>query len=115
MISLPPPLVRREHLLELFLGDVRCDEIDRAALAQSQKLSERGRLNLVEVLFYEADDGVCIEICGPCHGRLGTEWALKRRSLFMRMRGLEPPRAFAHTDLNRARLPIPPHPRGRTS
>ena len=32
----------------------------------------------------------------------------------MRMRGLEPPRAFAHTDLNRARLPIPPHPRGRT-
>src|SRR4051794_22082593 len=31
----------------------------------------------------------------------------------MRMRGLEPPRAFAHTDLNRARLPIPPHPRGR--
>jgi hypothetical protein len=30
----------------------------------------------------------------------------------MRMRGLEPPRAFAHTDLNRARLPIPPHPRG---
>jgi hypothetical protein len=31
----------------------------------------------------------------------------------MRMRGLEPPRAFAHTDLNRARLPIPPHPRGK--
>ena len=30
----------------------------------------------------------------------------------MRMRGLEPPRAFAHTDLNRARLPIPPHPLG---
>ena len=29
----------------------------------------------------------------------------------MRMRGLEPPRAYAHTDLNRARLPIPPHPR----
>ena len=33
-------------------------------------------------------------------------------NLAMRMRGLEPPRAFAHTDLNRARLPIPPHPRG---
>jgi subtilisin family serine protease len=28
------------------------------------------------------------------------------------MRGLEPPRGFPHTDLNRARLPIPPHPRG---
>jgi hypothetical protein len=31
----------------------------------------------------------------------------------MRMRGLEPPRGRPHTDLNRARLPIPPHPRGR--
>src|SRR6187431_2386128 len=27
------------------------------------------------------------------------------------MRGLEPPRGCPHTDLNRARLPIPPHPR----
>src|SRR5712691_5679992 len=26
------------------------------------------------------------------------------------MRGLEPPRGRPHTDLNRARLPIPPHP-----
>ena len=33
----------------------------------------------------------------------------------MRMRGLEPPRGLPHTDLNRARLPIPPHPRGRAS
>src|SRR5439155_26866020 len=31
----------------------------------------------------------------------------------MRMRGLEPPRGCPHTDLNRARLPIPPHPRGK--
>jgi hypothetical protein len=30
----------------------------------------------------------------------------------MRMRGLEPPRSHLHTDLNRARLPIPPHPLG---
>ena len=30
----------------------------------------------------------------------------------MRMRGLEPPPDFSDTDLNRARLPIPPHPRG---
>ena len=30
----------------------------------------------------------------------------------MRMRGLEPPPGFPDTDLNRARLPIPPHPRG---
>src|SRR5215208_1629204 len=33
--------------------------------------------------------------------------------LKMRMRGLEPPRPYGHTDLNRARLPIPPHPRAR--
>jgi len=40
-------------------------------------------------------------------GRMGAE----KPNLAMRMRGLEPPRAYAHTDLNRARLPIPPHPR----
>ena len=42
--------------------------------------------------------------------------ALRNRSTVsatvgMRMRGLEPPRGCPHTDLNRARLPIPPHPR----
>ncbi len=31
--------------------------------------------------------------------------------ILVRMRGLEPPRTYIHTDLNRARLPIPPHPR----
>jgi hypothetical protein len=35
-----------------------------------------------------------------------------RRLRPMRMRGLEPPPGFPDTDLNRARLPIPPHPRG---
>ncbi len=30
--------------------------------------------------------------------------------ILVRMRGLEPPRIYIHTDLNRARLPIPPHP-----
>jgi hypothetical protein len=49
-----------------------------------------------------------------CHGRFGTVWALIRPQSSMRMRGLEPPRGFPHTDLNRARLPIPPHPRGGT-
>src|SRR5205085_12632208 len=32
------------------------------------------------------------------------------RPVRVRMRGLEPPRPKGHTDLNRARLPIPPHP-----
>lgn len=31
--------------------------------------------------------------------------------IMVRMRGLEPPPGFPDTDLNRARLPIPPHPR----
>ena len=35
-------------------------------------------------------------------------------TVYMRMRGLEPPRPYGHTDLNRARLPIPPHPRGES-
>src|SRR5215203_287795 len=42
---------------------------------------------------------------------LGTDWAPHWPDLAMRMRGLEPPRGCPHTDLNRARLPIPPHPR----
>jgi len=33
----------------------------------------------------------------------------------MRLEGLEPPRACAHTDLNRARRPVPPQPRNRSS
>ena len=45
-------------------------------------------------------------------GGLRTQSALYARDLAMRMRGLEPPRGCPHTDLNRARLPIPPHPRG---
>jgi site-specific DNA recombinase len=32
-------------------------------------------------------------------------------AMMVRMRGLEPPPGFPDTDLNRARLPIPPHPR----
>jgi hypothetical protein len=47
-------------------------------------------------------------------GRCGVRTGVHTARLAMRMRGLEPPRAFAHTDLNRARLPIPPHPRGWT-
>src|SRR6185436_11875328 len=45
--------------------------------------------------------------------RLGAVGGQIAPEMVMRMRGLEPPRAEAHTDLNRARLPIPPHPRLR--
>ena len=31
----------------------------------------------------------------------------------VRLKGVEPSRALAHTDLNRARLPVPPQPRGQ--
>src|SRR4051794_1672687 len=43
--------------------------------------------------------------------RLGADQAPTRTKPVVRMRGLEPPRPYGHTDLNRARLPIPPHPR----
>ncbi len=43
--------------------------------------------------------------------RLGTDWAQRAADLALRMRGPKLQRAFAHTDMNRARLPIPPHPR----
>ena len=50
---------------------------------------------------------------GPiCSDDSGPQARLPEPNHLVRMRGLEPPRAFAHTDLNRARLPIPPHPRG---
>jgi hypothetical protein len=59
--------------------------------------------------------------CAPRHARRSLSARLahaatsRRAGLpaadFMRMRGLEPPPGFPDTDLNRARLPIPPHPR----
>ena len=57
--------------------------------------------------------------CGEPHIRSAAEGHERSSGLppggrSMRMRGLEPPRPYGHTDLNRARLPIPPHPRGRT-
>ena len=52
----------------------------------------------------------------PCHGhRAGDPAAQSARAADagMRLKGVEPSRALAHTDLNRARLPVPPQPRGR--
>jgi hypothetical protein len=43
----------------------------------------------------------------PFSGGLGSDVIQ-----MVRMRGLEPPPSYLDTDLNRARLPIPPHPRG---
>jgi hypothetical protein len=34
-----------------------------------------------------------------------------RGGVGVRLKGVEPSRALAHTDLNRARLPVPPQPR----
>ena len=42
----------------------------------------------------------------------GRTGACTPRPAEMRLKGVEPSRAFAHTDLNRARLPVPPQPRG---
>ena len=56
------------------------------------------------------------ESCRGGAGRRGGGLALSRiwddMQLEVRLEGLEPPRACAHTDLNRARRPVPPQPRG---
>ena len=49
--------------------------------------------------------------CSKLPPRLFPQRSRIPRDPAMRMRGLEPPRGCPHTDLNRARLPIPPHPR----
>src|SRR5713101_557009 len=49
----------------------------------------------------------------PANDAAASAVQVRRRAVLrMRMRGLEPPRPEGHTDLNRARLPIPPHPPG---
>ena len=40
----------------------------------------------------------------------GAGCSLKSWEEVVRMRGLEPPRELPHSDLNAARLPVPPHP-----
>jgi hypothetical protein len=64
--------------------------------------------------FVQVDAVLEPELRQRSSSRLGADWGQNRPKMPMRMRGLEPPRAEAHTDLNRARLPIPPHPRGVT-
>ncbi len=44
-------------------------------------------------------------------GAAGRKGPPARDARAMRARGVEPPRAEAHRDLNPARLPVPPHPR----
>ena len=47
-----------------------------------------------------------------------ARWTAVIENCVVREGGVEPPRPFGHTDLNRARLPIPPlaqHPDGRGS
>src|SRR5436190_18091313 len=66
----------------------------------------------VDLPFPCLDLGAVSHNCSPLC--LGADWAPAPPILAMRMRGLEPPRGCPHTDLNRARLPIPPHPRDGT-
>ena len=47
----------------------------------------------------------------PRSGRRSTRSSRRCRRPSMRARGVEPPRAEAHRDLNPARLPVPPRPR----
>ena len=66
---------------------------------------------------WEAEDwppgiAVNLHVWAPTWHQVGAGSEKNLLSGLMRMRGLEPPRGCPHTALNRARLPIPPHPRG---
>jgi hypothetical protein len=79
-----------------------------------RRSSPQGRLRVVPELAARLGSPGPAASYVHVRARLGTDRAPHPPDLAMRMRGLEPPRGCPHTDLNRARLPIPPHPRGRT-
>ena len=99
---------------ELLLGE----ELRRAAVAQA---SDELREAVDEALRRRASEGLlapndeCPQGLEALVGAAATSTLPERGGfspkMMVRMRGLEPPPGFPDTDLNRARLPIPPHPR----
>src|SRR5215218_2395779 len=76
--------------------------------------SGRGTIRLLGLNSAECFGGRIGRTLPRVDGARALHWGNVPPDLAMRMRGLEPPRGCPHTDLNRARLPIPPHPRGQT-
>ena len=87
----------------------------RRPLTEAVRCTPAPTLSEADAAWSNPDDGLkgsfAVPFSCPVRGQGVTRCRVYLR-MAMRMRGLEPPRAFAHTDLNRARLPIPPHPRG---
>jgi site-specific DNA recombinase len=100
---------------ELLLGE----ELRRAAVAQA---SDELREAVDEALRRRASEGLFAPneqrpqgleaLVGAGATSTVDECGGFSPNTLVRMRGLEPPPGFPDTDLNRARLPIPPHPRG---
>jgi site-specific DNA recombinase len=94
-------------------GMLLSEELRRAAVAQGAEVL---REDVEEALGRRSHEGATADeptsralvgapsTAGP---PMGDGFSQK---ILVRMRGLEPPRSHLHTDLNRARLPIPPHP-----
>jgi hypothetical protein len=90
------------------------DVVDRDVLKQARESVEPDAAKRVDVGEPQTPAaGECPPTRGDRNRWIEHPGEPIRRSA-MRMRGLEPPRPERHTDLNRARLPIPPHPRGAT-
>jgi hypothetical protein len=111
------------------------DALQQPALALGMLLAGVSRVDLSGLAIYDLVCAVCLSYAIGQARRLpeSSTWLyvgkatvlhqhsemLSRRckeapfpgSYTMRMRGLEPPPGYPDTDLNRARLPIPPHPR----
>jgi hypothetical protein len=111
------------------------DTLQQPALALGVLLGGVSRVDLPGLAIYDLVCAVCLSYAVGQARRLleSSSWLLvgkttllhqhsemlSRRckqapvpgSCTMRMRGLEPPPGYPDTDLNRARLPIPPHPR----
>jgi site-specific DNA recombinase len=103
---------------ELLLGE----ELRRAAVAQA---SDELREAVDEALRRRSSEGRLVPNDQRPQGPEALVGAAATSTLsgcggfspktLVRMRGLEPPPGFPDTDLNRARLPIPPHPRAGES
>ena len=105
-------------------------QIDRAARLLAVSTTKAGRFvgEMREIAVTQASAGLTpalFEAIAEVYARLAeTDLGAQRpsrsrpsrrsrrcsRGLRMRARGLEPPRAEAHRDLNPARLPVPPRP-----
>ena len=102
------------NLLGLAADDERADEaVLRWALDCDGTISDEHGVGTAKARWLADARGEAeVDVMRRVKAALDPGCILNRGAVlpFMRMRGLEPPRACTHGDLNAARLPIPPHP-----